>query len=46
MTSELSKVVLEYIDQGFDKFLSVCKEALNIYSPLKNKYIRRNNFEL
>ena len=43
MKSELSKVVLENSDKGFDKFLDVCKEALNMYDPLKKKYIRGNN---
>ena len=41
--SELSKVVLENSDKGFNKFLGVCKEALNMYAPLKKKYIRGNN---
>ena len=41
--SELSKVVLENSDKGFNKFLDVCKEALNMYDPLKKKYIRGNN---
>ena len=40
---ELSKVVLENSDKGFNKFLDVCKEALNMYVPLKKKYIRGNN---
>ena len=40
---ELSKVVLENSDKGFNKFLDVCKEALNMYDPLKKKYIRGNN---
>ena len=43
LTSELSKVVLESRDNGFNKFLKVCKEALNMYAPLKKKYIRGNN---
>ena len=43
VTSELSKVVLENSDKGFNKFLDVCKEALNMYAPLKKKYIRGNN---
>ena len=43
VTSELSKVVLENSDKGFNKFLVVCKEALNIYAPLKKEYIRRDN---
>ena len=43
VTSELSKVVLENSDKGFNKFLDVCKEALNMYVPLKKKYIRGNN---
>ena len=43
MTSELSKVVLENSDKGFIKFLDVCKEVLNMYAPLKKKYIRGNN---
>ena len=44
MTSELSKVVLENSDKGLNKFLDVCKEALNIHAPLKKKYIRGNNY--
>ena len=32
---ELSKVILEIRDQGFNKFLGVCKEALNVHAPLK-----------
>ena len=43
VTSELSKVVLENSDKGLNKFLDVCKEALNIHAPLKKKYIRGNN---
>ena len=43
VTSELSKVVLENSDKGFNKFLGVCNEALNMYAPLKKKYIRGNN---
>ena len=43
VTSELSKVVLENIDKGFNKFLDVCKDILNMYAPLKKKYIRGNN---
>ena len=43
VTSELSKVVFENSDKGFNKFLDVCKEALNMYAPLKKKYIRGNN---
>ena len=43
VTSELSKVVLENSDKGFNKFLDVCKEALNMYAPLKKKYTRGNN---
>ena len=43
MTSELSKVVLENSDKGFNKFLDLCKEALNMYAPRKKKYIRGNN---
>ena len=43
VTSELSKVVLENSDKCFNKFLDVCKEALNMYAPLKKKYIRGNN---
>ena len=43
VTSELSKVVLENSGKGFNKFLVVCKEALNMYAPLKKKYIRGNN---
>ena len=43
MTSKLSKAVLENSDKGFNKFLDVCKEALNMYVPLKKKYIRGNN---
>ena len=46
VTSELSKVVLEDSDKSFIKFLGVCKEALNIYAPLKKKYIRGNNYPL
>ena len=42
MTSELSKVVLENSYKGFNKFLDIRKEALNMYSPLKKKYIRGN----
>ena len=38
VTFELSKVVLENNDKGFNKFLDVCKEALTMYAPLK-KYI-------
>ena len=34
MTSELSKLVLESSDKGFNKFLDVCKEALNMYASL------------
>ena len=43
VTSELSKVVLENSDKGFHKFLDVRKDILNIYAPLKKKYIRGNN---
>ena len=43
VTSELSKVVLENSGKGFNKFLVACKEALNMYAPLKKKYIRGNN---
>ena len=43
VTSELSKVVLENSDKGFNKFLVVSKEALNMYASLKKKYIRGNN---
>ena len=42
VTAELSKVVLENSDKGFNKILGVCKEALNRYAPLKKKYIRGN----
>ena len=35
VTSELSAVVLENSDKGFNKFPDVCKEALNVYAPLK-----------
>ena len=38
VTFELSKVVLENNNKGFNKFLDVCKEVLNIYAPLK-KYV-------
>ena len=43
VTSELSEVVSENSDKGFNKFLDLCKEALNMYAPLKKKYIRGNN---
>ena len=43
VTSELSKALLENSDKDFSKFLGVCKEALNMYAPLKKKYIRGNN---
>ena len=43
MTSELSKVVLENSDKGLNNFLHVCKETLNMYAPIKKKYIRGNN---
>ena len=43
MTFELSKLVLENSDKGFNKCLAVCKEALNMYALLKKKYIRGNN---
>ena len=43
MTFELSKSVLENSDKGFNKCLVVCKEALNMYAPLKKRYIRGNN---
>ena len=38
---ELSKVVVENSDNGFNKFLGVCKEALDMYAPLKKKYYKR-----
>ena len=38
VTFELSKVVLENNNKGFNKFLDVCKEVLNMYAPLK-KYV-------
>ena len=43
VTSESSKVVSGKSDKGFNKYLDVCKEALNIYASLKKKYIRGNN---
>ena len=43
MTSELSKKALQNTDKCFSKFLAACKEALNMYVPLENKYIRGNN---
>ena len=43
VTSELSKVVLENSGKGFNKFLVVRKEALNMYALLEKKYIRGNN---
>ena len=43
MTYELSKVVLENNDKGFNKFLGVCNENLNKYAPLKEKYIGGHN---
>ena len=43
VTSELSKAVLENSDKDFNKFLDVYKEGLNMYAPLKKKYIRGNN---
>ena len=43
MMSESSKVVLENSDKGFNKFLDACKEALNMYAPLKKKYVRGND---
>ena len=43
MTSELSKAVLEDSNKCFNKFLDVCREALNMYAPLRKKYIRGNN---
>ena len=43
MTPELLKVVLENSSKGFNKFLGVCKEALNVYAPLKKSYIKGNN---
>ena len=43
VTSELSKVILENSDKGFNKFRGVCKEALNMYAPLKKKYTSGNN---
>ena len=35
VTFESSKVVLENNDKGFNKFLGICKEVLNMYAPLK-----------
>ena len=43
MNDQKSKVVLENSNKGFNKFLGVCKEALNLYAPLKKKYVRGNN---
>ena len=43
MTSELSKKALQNTDKCFSKCLAACKEALNMYVPLENKYIRGNN---
>ena len=43
VTSELSKVISENSDKGFTKFRGVCKETLNMYAPLKKKYISGNN---
>ena len=43
VTSELSKLVLENSDKGFNNFHGVCKEALNIYAPLKKRYRRGTN---
>ena len=46
MTSALSKLVLESSGKGFNKFLDVCKEALNMYASLKKNmfiYIRGNS---
>ena len=44
VTSELSRVVLDNSDKGFNKFVDACKEAINMYPPLKKKYIRGNSF--
>lgn len=38
MTSELSKMVWENSDKGFNKFLGGCKEVFNMYAPLTKKY--------
>ena len=38
--SELSKVVIENNDKSFNRFLSICRETLNTYTPLKKRYIR------
>ena len=43
VTSELSKVVLENSDKGFNQFIGVYKEALNMYAPLQKKCMRQNN---
>ena len=43
VTSELSRVVLDNSDKGFNKFVDACKEAINMYPPLKKKYIRGNS---
>ena len=43
MTSELSQKALQNTDKCFSKCLAACKEALNMYVPLENKYIRGNN---
>ena len=43
VTFEFSKVLLENSDKNFNKFTGVCKEALNMYAPLKKKCIRGNN---
>ena len=37
--SELSKVVIENNDKSFNRFLSICRETLNTYTPLKKRYI-------
>lgn len=39
----LSKVVLENSDKGFNQFIGVYKEALNMYAPLQKKCMRQNN---
>ena len=42
VTSELSKVVLENSDKGFNKFLDVCKEALRgNNSPFMNRILSK-----
>ena len=43
VTPELSKVVLENSDKGFNKLFDVYKESLICNAPLKKKYIRGNN---